>query len=747
MDPLRILFFYQDFGADGGIERYIAQVSKWLGATSLPDGRRIEPMVACSANGPFYKRLQMLGIRVFAIESPAILGKSFLRSFDFSAWRALRRIVQTEKPDIAHVHIGLYETLKFQRWGIPVVFSFHGYGTLYTAQATSNPLKAAFKALSRHAFNILSHRLDALLVVSHSEQARLLHEGYLSPEAPGSVLSNGIDLPQWREQAKAVDLAALKASLSIPPASRCILFIGRLDPIKNPLHFVTLAEQLSQDSELQSDLPLHFLCVGDGPLISQVTASVKAIQEKLSTHPHAKPFHFHQLGFREDVSALLTLADLLVFPSSREGFGLGVLEAIALGVSCVAYASEGVAEILDVPILRDGLVPVGAVDQLVLTAKRLLQLPPAEKESLASAMAARAEAYGKPRFMQALLAQYRRLCPFVSVILPVYQGEDTIMRAVQSVLNQTYRHLELIVVDDGSSDGTLKLLQTISDPRLRVFSRENAGVAAARNFAFAQASGAYIAFIDADDLWLASKLQAEMALLRSLPQAESAKEPVCLVYSGYYAIDDADRLINLPPIRMESGNLSQLVIDDEGLFLPSTSLVHREIFEKQNGFQTGCYHEDRVFFIQACQQYPAYSTGKRLVLYRQTLAGRCRRVLAHPQEALEAELSIEVTLQGSLSDRDIERLSLFQKRNLFYRFLMYGYMRSATSLFNEFSSQPASLAVIQGKKGQLALVSLKTGINFLSFARSIVQALYKIFISPFWRKQRSIQSLFFNQKR
>src|SRR5690606_2958642 len=125
--------------------------------------------------------------------------------------------------------------------------------------------------------------------------------------------------------------------------------------------------------------------------------------------------------------------------------------------------------------------------------------------------------------------------PVVSVILPVYNGEDSILSAVRSVLNQTWRNLELIVVNDGSTDGTLEKLQCIRDTRLKVIDKENGGVSEARNLGFARSLGQYIAFIDADDIWFPEKVETELATIRQ------GEDPVCIVYSWYYAVDDANR--------------------------------------------------------------------------------------------------------------------------------------------------------------------------------------------------------------
>lgn len=109
--------------------------------------------------------------------------------------------------------------------------------------------------------------------------------------------------------------------------------------------------------------------------------------------------------------------------------------------------------------------------------------------------------------------------PRVSVVLPTYNRERTIARAVASVLAQTWRDLELIVVDDGSSDRTREILAGIDDPRLVYVYRDNGGVSSARNLGLERARGEYVAFQDSDDEWCVDKLARQVAALDAHPQA------------------------------------------------------------------------------------------------------------------------------------------------------------------------------------------------------------------------------------
>jgi glycosyltransferase involved in cell wall biosynthesis len=107
--------------------------------------------------------------------------------------------------------------------------------------------------------------------------------------------------------------------------------------------------------------------------------------------------------------------------------------------------------------------------------------------------------------------------PTVSVVIPAYNAADTIAAAIQSVSAQRHVDLECLIVDDGSTDGTLEVVRSAvaDDPRYRVLVQHNAGPAAARNTALRAATGEWVAFLDADDVWLPAKLEQQLGLAAS----------------------------------------------------------------------------------------------------------------------------------------------------------------------------------------------------------------------------------------
>src|ERR1700758_2381895 len=116
--------------------------------------------------------------------------------------------------------------------------------------------------------------------------------------------------------------------------------------------------------------------------------------------------------------------------------------------------------------------------------------------------------------------------PLVSIIIPVRNGQRFVGRTLASALAQSYHPIEIIVVDDGSTDQTVPAVEAIAarDSRIRLFQRSHSGVTASRNFGASQASGSLLAPLDADDLWHRDKLSCQVAALQR-------SEKIGVVYS------------------------------------------------------------------------------------------------------------------------------------------------------------------------------------------------------------------------
>ena len=128
--------------------------------------------------------------------------------------------------------------------------------------------------------------------------------------------------------------------------------------------------------------------------------------------------------------------------------------------------------------------------------------------------------------------------PKITVVMPVYNVEQFVARSIASVLRQTYTDFELILVDDGGKDQSLEICQSFNDPRIRIISQPNRGLAGARNTGIRNANGRYIALLDSDDLWHEEKLSLHVKHLDENPS-------VGVSYSGSLFIDECDASLGI----------------------------------------------------------------------------------------------------------------------------------------------------------------------------------------------------------
>lgn len=164
----------------------------------------------------------------------------------------------------------------------------------------------------------------------------------------------------------------------------------------------------------------------------------------------------------------------------------------------------------------------------------------------------------------------------VSVIVPTFNRAHVVERAIESAFRQTHRHIELLVVDDGSTDGTLERLEALRSPRLRVLSTpRNGGPARARNLGLAACSGSYVAFLDSDDVWLPWKLEAQLA------RFAEAGERVGAVYCGRRVrLADGGRIEIRPEQR---GDMFDMLLRRNTIPLP-TLIVRRSVLDEVGVF-------------------------------------------------------------------------------------------------------------------------------------------------------------------
>jgi glycosyltransferase involved in cell wall biosynthesis len=200
------------------------------------------------------------------------------------------------------------------------------------------------------------------------------------------------------------------------------------------------------------------------------------------------------------------------------------------------------------------------------------------------------------------------MAPLLSVIIPTYNRREMICEAVNSVLAQTYRDFELIVVDDGSNDGTDAVLAGYGES-LRVCAQPNRGVAAARNRGVLCAAGPYLAFLDSDDLWLPRKLEVQVRFMQDNPQCQICQTDEIWFRHGV-------RVNPKLKHRKPSGDIFRPSLE-LCLVSPSAVMMTRTLFDRVGGFDeafTAC--EDYDLWLRIANVCPVLLVDEPLVVKR-----------------------------------------------------------------------------------------------------------------------------------
>ncbi|MFM8251419.1 MAG: glycosyltransferase family 2 protein [Planctomycetota bacterium] len=205
--------------------------------------------------------------------------------------------------------------------------------------------------------------------------------------------------------------------------------------------------------------------------------------------------------------------------------------------------------------------------------------------------------------------------PSISVVIPCYNAERFIRQTLESVLRQSHLPLEIIVVDDGSTDNSAALASSLDD-LVRVERQRNQGESVARNRGMEMARGEWIALLDADDIWYPQKLQKQVEAWQS-----SAPDVICF-YSDFNRFCDEQDLgvVIRPELHREDDYRIQMLCNSDAAILPSASLFPRELGLAIQFPEETRYGEDMMFFSQLRDRGRLHKIPECLVGYR-TFAG------------------------------------------------------------------------------------------------------------------------------
>ncbi|RKY89923.1 glycosyltransferase family 2 protein [candidate division KSB1 bacterium] len=196
--------------------------------------------------------------------------------------------------------------------------------------------------------------------------------------------------------------------------------------------------------------------------------------------------------------------------------------------------------------------------------------------------------------------------PDVSVIIPTYNRTDLVCNAVDSVLAQTFSNYELIVVDDGSTDGTEKKLRKYSG-KLKYIYQNNRGVSSARNRGIRESSSEYICFLDSDDLWKKRKLEIQFDEMKKNPEFH-------ISYTDEIWIRNGLRVNPRKKHKKFSGDLFEKSLE-MCIISASSVMIKREIFDKVGYFDENLeVCEDYDLWLRISKDYPVHFIDKPLII-------------------------------------------------------------------------------------------------------------------------------------
>jgi glycosyltransferase involved in cell wall biosynthesis len=253
--------------------------------------------------------------------------------------------------------------------------------------------------------------------------------------------------------------------------------------------------------------------------------------------------------------------------------------------------------------------------------------------------------------------------PIVSVVLPCFNGERFLEQALESVLAQTFRGWELLVVDDGSTDGSADIARAFArrhPDKIRYLEHEghvNLGMSASRNRGIREAAGQYVAFLDADDMWFPTTLDEQVAILDAHPHVAMVYGPIQYWYSWTGAPDDLDRdIVETAPVGAGSvieppALVARFLVDDGPV--PSGILVRRTAVDEAEGYVDAFRgeYEDQAFLAKICLRFAVYAAPTCWYRYRQHDES-CTAIATRTGQATASRVRFLRWLDGYLTGND-----------------------------------------------------------------------------------------------
>jgi glycosyltransferase involved in cell wall biosynthesis len=217
--------------------------------------------------------------------------------------------------------------------------------------------------------------------------------------------------------------------------------------------------------------------------------------------------------------------------------------------------------------------------------------------------------------------------PDVSIVIPFWKKELYITDTLTSIINQTFREFEIIVVDDGSTTNKIAdIIKAMNDSRIRLIYQEHLGISAARNRGIAESRSDLIAFLDADDLWKPTLLETVMGLYHRYPQAGVFSTAFCFKQQHGRYERSKNRYLPKPPWEGIIPNYFRASLGRGPTLLFSASMVRKDVFKRLGGFAIGAWLEDLEMWARIAAQYPIAWSSRVELIYRRDVVNSNIRI-------------------------------------------------------------------------------------------------------------------------
>ena len=249
--------------------------------------------------------------------------------------------------------------------------------------------------------------------------------------------------------------------------------------------------------------------------------------------------------------------------------------------------------------------------------------------------------------------------PKVSVIIPTYNSSRTIGETLQSVFRQTYSDFEILLINDGSTDNLMEALKGFQDSRLQILDYENGGLSAARNRGIDRASGDYLIFLDADDLWSSDKLESHV---NALDNARKTNPKAGVVYSWAYFLDDETNACYINHPKLYEGDVLSDILGSNFVTSGSNPMITREAINSVGYFNDDFKGaSDWEYWIRLAQQWNYILIPERQVFYRQSRTSMSSNIDNMENSALQVLKSVFPTLPG-----DLQSIQATARSNIYF---------------------------------------------------------------------------------